>query len=223
MPTPTNADPPKRTRAFVKGLGTGFILQLAIGPVFFYIVNLVLRKSIYDGIAAVFAVTLVDYLYIALSTAGIRKLLPNTAHRKTIGIVSSLVLIIFGAVIMHDALRGSFNTPAMMHTGSVLTSFLSVCLLTLSNPLTIIFFSGLFAARTVEDHFSPKELYIFGAAVGLATFIFMSLSVLVFSLLKETMPVEVIQMLNVLVGVVLIAYGSIRAIKVLKKRRHVST
>lgn len=48
-------------RVFVNGLLTGLTLQAAIGPVFFFIVNLALQRSFYDGLVAVAAVTLVDY------------------------------------------------------------------------------------------------------------------------------------------------------------------
>ena len=51
-------------RIFVNGLLTGLVLQMAIGPVFFFIINIALQKTLYDGFAAVSAVTLVDYFYI---------------------------------------------------------------------------------------------------------------------------------------------------------------
>ncbi len=62
-------------KALKNGLFTGLFFQLAIGPVFFFIANLTLQRSIYDGFAAVLAVTLVDYFYITLALFGIGKLL----------------------------------------------------------------------------------------------------------------------------------------------------
>ena len=72
------------TKVFKNGLATGLILQLAIGPVFFFIVNLTLRKTIFDGLAGVLAVTLVDYFYIALAIFGIGKLLENKKVKRNI-------------------------------------------------------------------------------------------------------------------------------------------
>ena len=53
------------------------MLQAAIGPVFFFILNLTLQCSLLDGHAAVLAAVLVDYLYITLVVLGEGQLLKN--------------------------------------------------------------------------------------------------------------------------------------------------
>ena len=45
-------------KVFKNGLLTGLVLQMAIGPVFFFIVNLTLQKTIFDGFSGVIGVTL---------------------------------------------------------------------------------------------------------------------------------------------------------------------
>ena len=57
------------------GLVTGLFLQLAVGPVFFYIINLAIQRTIFDGLLGVLAVTIVDLFYISLAFFGIGKLL----------------------------------------------------------------------------------------------------------------------------------------------------
>lgn len=52
---------------FFDGLIAGLFLQLALGPVFFYIHGIALDSTFGDVLFAVSAVTLVDYLYIILS------------------------------------------------------------------------------------------------------------------------------------------------------------
>jgi threonine/homoserine/homoserine lactone efflux protein len=73
---------------FKNGITTGLFLQLAIGPVFFYITNLTLQRSIYDGLIAVLAVTIVDYLYITISILGIGKLLEKNKIKIILSIFS---------------------------------------------------------------------------------------------------------------------------------------
>ncbi len=58
---------------FLDGFLTGLILQIAIGPVFFYILNLTLQRSLIDGYFAILAAVLVDYLYITLAVLGVGK------------------------------------------------------------------------------------------------------------------------------------------------------
>jgi threonine/homoserine/homoserine lactone efflux protein len=203
-------------KAFKNGLMTGLILQLAIGPVFFFIVNLTLQRTIFDGFAAVLAVTLVDYFYITLSILGIGKLLEKKKIKKIFGIISSIVLIIFGLFILKDAILTTASTSINSPSKDLLSSFTSVLLLTISSPLTIVFFTSLFTAKALEYNYTKKELTIFGIATGLATFIFMGSSVLLFSFIKTSIPVILIKILNSLVGILLIVYGLIRFGKSLK-------
>ncbi len=205
-------------KIFSNGLLTGLFLQLAIGPVFFFIINLAFQKTIYDGLVAVLAVTLVDYIYITLSVTGIGKILENKKTKRLFGAISSIVLIAFGVVIINGILGSGLSTNTEIESGNLVSSFISAFVLTISNPMTIIFFTGIFASKAIERNYTKKNLYIFGFSVGLATMIFMGVSVILFSLLRETIPMYVIQILNLIVGFVLISYGALRFIKILKKK-----
>lgn len=205
-------------KIFRDGLITGMFLQLAIGPVFFYIINLALQRSIYDGLIAVLAVTIVDYLYITLSIIGIGKLLEKKKIKHVFGLVSSFILIAFGIFIIKSILDAN-NQITDINSTNLVSSFISVFFLTISSPMTIVFFTGIFTAKAVEYNYTKKELWSFGLSVGSATFIFMGISVLLFTILKQTIPIALIQSLNLVVGLVLIAYGMLRTIKILKKKK----
>lgn len=202
-------------KAIKNGLLTGLILQLAVGPVFFFITNLALQRSFFDGLAGVLAVTFVDYLYILLAIFGIGKMLENQKIKKPFGIIGSMVLMVFGLIIIKNILGDiSFNTA--ISSANLLSSFASVFILTISSPMTIVFFTSLFTAKAVEYNYKKNELLFFGFGTGLATLLFMGSSVIVFSLLKNSIPIELIQLLNIVVGILLIGYGALRTVKVLK-------
>ncbi len=87
------------------------ILQVAIGPVFFFVVNIVMQRTLLDGFFAILAVALADYCYIILSIIGIAKLLENNRLKRFLGFVSSLILILFGLYMVIAALKTiQFNT-----------------------------------------------------------------------------------------------------------------
>jgi hypothetical protein len=73
----------------------------------------------------------------------------------------------------------------------------------------------------VEYNYTKRELFIFGFATGLATLIFMGSSVILFSLIKETIPTILIQTLNLIVGGLIVLYGVLRLIKVLKNHNKI--
>ena len=204
-------------KVFFKGLTTGLILQIAIGPVFFFLVNIALQKTLLDGLFAVLAVTIVDYIFITLAIAGVSKLLEKEKTKTILGIVSSLVLILFGLYMATSTINiVNINSSVIDQSHNILTSFISAFILTISSPLTIVFWTGVFAARSIEYSFSRKELVVFGLSAGLATLLFLGSSILVLSVFKASIPLIVVRAANLLVGLVLIAYGVIRAIKVKK-------
>ena len=154
-------------RVFVTGLSTGLVLQLAIGPVFFFILNITLQRSLLDGLFSVLAVTVVDYVYILLAIIGVGKLLEKKRVQKSLAIVSSVVLVIFGIGMLVSARGGLAETALQAQPASNYgSSFLSAFLLTLSSPLTIVFWTGLFAARAIEYEYTKRQLVVKREPVG---------------------------------------------------------
>jgi len=206
-------------KIFRNGLSTGLLLQLAIGPVFFFIANLTIQRTILDGLVAVLAVTIVDYIYITLAILGVGRLLENKKVKKAFGVISSVVLIIFGWIIIKGVIGSEPATSANATSSNLFTSFSSVFVLTISSPLTIVFFTSLFATKAVELNYTKRELLIFGLSTGSATFMFLGASVILFSIIGGVIPVMLISFLNILVGLVLIGYGTIRLVKVIQNSK----
>lgn len=205
-------------KEFRNGLLTGLTLQLAIGPVFFFIINLALQKTFFDGFAGVLGVTLADYIYIFLALFGIGKILEHQKYKKIFGIVGSIVLILFGGFIIRGIIGGASINNAVSNTASILTSFSSVFFLTISSPLTIVLFTSVFAAKALELKLTKKGLLLFGLGTGFATFLFMGSSMIIFSLIKETISLLLVQILNGIVGSLLIGYGGLRLWKINEER-----
>jgi threonine/homoserine/homoserine lactone efflux protein len=198
----------------LSGFLTGFILQIAIGPVFFLIINISLQKTMIDGWMAVTAVTIVDYLFIALAVLGVGKLLEKSKIKLALGITSSIVLMIFGVIMILsiDANTLAGNPKGIVESNYV-SSFVSAFLLTISSPLTIVFWTSLFAAKAIEKGYAQSQLICFGLAAGFATLVFLGSSVTLLSIIKASIPIVLLRILNVAVGVLLMIYGVIRLYK----------
>ena len=196
------------------GLLTGLTLQLAIGPVFFFILNLSLQRTVLDGFAAVIAVTLVDYIFIALAVMGVGRVLENPETKRIFGILGSIVLFMFGVVMIISAGGNDLNASSNITSGSnYLSSFIAAFTLTISSPLTILFWTGLFASRGVEKGYRKKEMIFFGLGAGLATLLFLGASVSLLSIIKGLIPLWLPRVLNICVGLVLMSYGTIRILQ----------
>lgn len=196
---------------------TGLFLQLALGPVFFYIFGITVDSSYINSLSGILAVTIVDYIYIALSLIGIGKLFQQDRIKKIFGIVSSAILILFGLMMLY---KGLVYINEAGHAGSVtwtpVNSFTSCFVLTVSSPLTIVFWTSVFSAKAIEKNYKKRQLIVFGIGTGLSTFLFLSLSMMILSLLKSSIPHLIVQILNYIVGFVLIYYGIKRTIKTIR-------
>lgn len=205
----------------LNGFLTGLLLQIAIGPVFFFILNISLQKTIMDGWFAVVAVTLVDYMFIALAVLGVGKLLEKPRIKLALGITSSIVLILFG-IIMMVSINPNSHISIADHTieSTYISSFISAFLLTISSPLTIVFWTSLFAARAIEKGYAKKELICFAAAAGSATLVFLVFAVTLLSTLRTSIPLWLLSLSSKAVGLVLIIYGMIRLVRIAMNMRN---
>jgi len=199
----------------LNGFLTGLILQIAIGPVFFFILNISLQKTALDGLFAILAVTLVDYIFIALAVLGVGTLLERPKIKLVSGIIGSLVLIIFGIVmILSISQNSNVDISNSIIESNYTASFISAFLLTISSPLTIVFWTSLFATKAIEKGYAQKQLIFFGLAAGLATLVFLGSSVTLLSIIRAAIPLALLRISNAAVGLLLVVYGVIRLWKI---------
>ena len=203
--------------AFFRGFRTGLILQFAIGPVFIFVMNIAVQRSLSEGIAAVAGVTAADYIYIAFSVVGVGKLLENDRTKRVLGFIAPAVLLLFGAYMLHSVVSSVESHNVMRSNTSC--GFLPAFALTVSSPMTILFWSGIFASRAVEYDLTRRELAVFAFAAGLATFAFLGSGVLVLSSVSAVIPRWVISALNIAVAAALIGYGVTRLIRAIRAKK----
>jgi len=203
------------------GLVTGLFLQLAVGPVFLYILGITLTGTFSAGLGGILGVTLADFLYISLSLAGVGRLLKTPGRQRLLGLAGSAVLILFGFLTLRACLAPGAGEPGS--AGGVVLSpgqgFFRALVLTLSSPLTIVFWSGVFSARAAEKNYRRRQLVWFGLGAGSATFLFLTAAMGIAALAGRSLPDAAVRILNGLVGTALIVYGVIRAIRFLEGQK----
>lgn len=201
-------------KPLIDGMVTGLLLQLALGPVFFYIFGITIDSDFTNSLFAILAVTLADYIFIILSLFGVGKLLQEDKKKIIFGLAGSVLLVVFGSIILYNGLIFKFNVDRMDSiVWTPFKSFTSCFILTISSPLTIVFWGSIFSAKAIEKKYLKKELMIFGLSAGASTFIFLSFTMIILSFFKSAIPNEVVQVLNCIVGFLLILYGIKGAVK----------
>jgi len=155
---------------------TGLLLQVAFGRVFFFILNVALQRTLLDGLLAVVAVTAADYIYISLAFPDVGGLLEKKRVRSVSPVVGEAIRVAFGiARISSDSEQFATSRPSY-----IFFEFSSAFALTISNRLTVAFWTSIFATR---DRKVPHETSVVALTYAMAS-----------------IPAVVIRVLNVAVG-----------------------
>ena len=199
----------------LKGLKFGMLLQLSIGPMCLMVFQTSSSNGFLNSLNLVLAIALIDVFYIGLSGIGIATVLRREGIQAAMKIFGCLILILFGV----NTLSGSFDIAilpkiALFSNVSSRNLFFQGLLLTASNPLTILFWSGMFTTQVLENRWNKKQLVEFAAGCVLSTLSFLTCIAILGSILGRFLPHFVIQILNGIVGSFLIFFG----IKMLLKK-----
>ena len=184
------------------------LLQLAVGPMCLLVFQTAANLGFLKGMVLVLSIALVDGIYIVLSALGVGTAMKNKKAQFGIKIFGCLILVIFGLNMILGALELSF-LPELLLFSNILPEnlFLKGILLTGSNPLTILFWSGVFSAQAVENQYTKKELRWFGAGCVLSTLSFLTFVSLLGTFMGSFLSETVSMLLNIVVGVFLILFG----------------
>jgi len=192
----------------LKGLRFGMLLQLAVGPICLMVFHTSTTYGAIYGLHLVLAIALIDALYIALSCVGVAAIINKGKINEVIKVIGCLVLVLFGA----NTIAGVFDLSFMPHIPlfsnvSGKNLFVQGLLLTASNPLTIVFWSGMFSTQMVENQWNKKQLFFFASGCIMATIIFLTAVAFVGSVLGGFLPQIIMQVMNVGVGIVVVFFG----------------
>lgn len=192
----------------LKGLRFGMILQLAVGPMCLMVFNASTTYGFVYGLHLVFAIALIDALFIALSCVGVASIINKKKVKMTVKLIGCLVLVLFGLNTVSGAFDLSFLPQIKFLTSASNTNpFVQGLLLTSSNPLTIIFWGGVFSTQIIENKWNRKQLIFFAVGCVMATIVFLTAIAISGSILSDFLPQVIVKCLNVAVGVILIFFG----------------
>lgn len=192
----------------LKGIKFGMLLQLAVGPMCVMVFQTSATYGLLISLSLVLAIAIVDSIYIALSGLGVAAILNNNRVKFAIKIFGCIVLVLFGA----NTIAGAFHLPllpsiTLFSNISGRSIFAQGLLLTASNPLTIIFWSGVFSTQIIENNYNKSQLFFFGLGCVLSTLCFLSLIAVLGTVISGFLSQNVIELLNICVGIILIYFG----------------
>ena len=190
---------------FWEGLLFGLVLQLSVGPVCVSVLQKGIADSFSEAFLMVLGVVLADATYIALALVGVSSIMKLEPLRIGIGLAGAALLAYFGLQNLRARERALRQTTP---TGGPRSSLRYGFLLTLSNPMTILFWTGVFGGLIASTQFStPIAAYIFGIGCLVATFVFLNGVAALGKFISAFVQPTILLWLNRAVGLFLIAFA----------------
>jgi threonine/homoserine/homoserine lactone efflux protein len=188
-----------------QGLLFGMVLQLSVGPVCISVLQTAIACSFAPAFMMTLGVVLADSAYVILALLGVSSLMQIPPLRIGIGLMGALLLLYFGTrSLLSNAKRPADTTLARGGWGSLRNGFL----LTLSNPLTILFWAGVFGGLIASGPFATHwAAYVFGAGCVSATLVFLTVVAAVGKYIGRLVQPGVIVWLNRITGLFLIGFA----------------
>jgi len=194
----------------LEGIGRSFVfgatLAAAVGPIAVLILNYGIRAGLRHGVAAGFGAALADFTY-ALIAFSIGSALMDrlTRYEQTVPAMSALVLVALGVWVALRAAR-SVDNPLDRQAEDFSRPLLTTFLLTMVNPLTIVFFT------TFSTQLPVQSSRLAAVAFAISLFLGSLLIQLVFAAGGATLARYVsrpawIRAMNVASGVAIAAFG----------------
>lgn len=194
-------------KKYFSGLKFGLVLQLAIGPMCLMVFNTAQNSGFVVAFSLVIAIALVDAFYILLAGFGVSKFLGKESIKNVIKIIGFVILTIFGINIILSVFNINI-IPGLNLNPNSSSAFIQGLILTLSNPITIILWGGVLTTKLIEENFTKNELILFSLGLVCSSLIFLSFVALLGTILASFIPNIISNILNILVGLIIIGFGT---------------
>lgn len=153
--------------AYLDGLAMGVLLAIQVGPISLLCMRQAMSSGFTAGAAVGLGAASADVVYAVAAALGLGAL----GH--LLGEIAGPMRIIGGGMLIWFGLKGwakRRNPPAPAQLGAGAQIYLSTFLLTLTNPLTILFFAGVFASMGMAQGEIAPGLMV-AAGIGTMTIV----------------------------------------------------
>ncbi len=199
-----------------KGIVTGFVLSIMIGPVFFVLLETSIRKGIRAAIAFDLGVILNDIVYIAIAF-----FFYNQVESLSSGQDNSLLRLIGGVLFIAYGIYNFFkhvkefdledDNDDVKNSRGYLLLALKGFLLNLANPLVVFYWFSVMTlgAKDAAEGGSVHSMFIFIAAILITFFSIDLLKIFGAKSLRPLVTHKLLAGLNRLIGIVFFGFGAV--------------
>ncbi|MBK9328346.1 MAG: LysE family transporter [Sphingobacteriales bacterium] len=197
--------------AVLKGVFTGITVSFLIGPIFFALMELAIRKGWRSGLFYVWGVILSDVVLIYF----LYKLMQRfdfTQYKFYIGLIGGCVLMVFGALTFFS--KSDMQAVHIENIKTYIGAFLKGVTINLLNPFVVVWWIGVHTTIKAFDYTLPEQLGFY-FSVLLMVFLFDLVKIRFAYYLKQRLQAHKLIWVKKIAGICLFVFGIAMIIRVL--------
>jgi threonine/homoserine/homoserine lactone efflux protein len=193
----------------IKGVLSGIVLALLIGPVFFTILQTSIERGFRSGVFVAIGVSLSDTMYIALSYLGVMQVFSNPRNQLFLAYSGGFILFAFGVYYLLIKSRRMLNFSLIhVQERSPLRLMAKGFIINGMSPMVLIFWIGTVGIATTELGFTTHATAIpFFCSIVATVFITDMVKAKLADKLRTLLTPRLIMVLNIILGIVLVVFG----------------
>lgn len=192
----------------LEGVGTGVILSLIIGPVFFALIQHSMTYGFRQAVVMALGILVSDAIYVVVSNFGFQWLSASPVFKMVLGLVGGIILIGFGVVSFRNKRIQRPNSGGILAKSfSKRRGFLKGLSLNGINPFVLLFWISVAGLVNVRRDLTVYDKWLYYAGVLITVFSIDVLKAYVAKHLTRFITPRLMQKLNRLVGMVLLVFG----------------
>lgn len=199
----------------LKGLVTGFVLSIMIGPVFFILLETSIRRGVRAAIAFDAGVLVSDIIYILIATVFYYEVqdLAGGKNNEIAKIIGGILFLIYGFYTFFKKLKKHTlddDGNVIHNQKDYLFLFLKGFLLNFANPMVIFYWFSVMTLVSKKTHIAHGESAPILFFIGIILITFFSIDLLKIVGAKKLRPLvtdNLLKALNQLIGIVFIGFG----------------
>lgn len=202
----------ERMDLILKGIVTGFLLSIMVGPVFFVLLETSIMKGVKAAIAFDIGVLLNDVVYIIIAFLFFNQVeqLQQGDDNSALKLIGGVLFIIYGVISFFKKVKG-VEIEALGSEGQNLKGYLLLglkgFLLNLANPLVIFYWFSVMTLAAENGSESSSRMVVFLATILITFFSFDLLKIIGAKSLRPLVTNRLLKGLNRLIGIVFAAFG----------------
>lgn len=199
----------------LKGVVTGFVLSIMIGPVFFVLLETSITKGIRAALALDLGVLLSDLLYVLIAYVFYSEVasLSSKDNRYIMNIIGGVLFLVYGIVTLLKKTKTDFEgnfTLTIPNSKDMLVLVIKGFLLNLANPMVIFYwFSIMTLGNSYVDDATTIQypIFFFLLVIILTFFSFDILKIVGAKYLRPLVTNKLLNGLNKLIGIIFSLFG----------------